>query len=260
MPISSRERQYARSEDELCDLLRQTKQFDELEIRIMRAMLMLRNKKHQKPTAAMIAKEAGITVTNAYKYLYSLQTKGLVESGKEKNKLFWLTQSSNPFPRLFSFAMRDFQKMREVFNDAKNIYDKMVPPTNQPWLGDKVYEKYENNFVHRAAYLFDLARDEIIISAPKVYNDSVLVDALARAISRGVRVRFVAEEVDAKVTKQLREAGLELRFGRAWPYAILVDDMHGMTVEAENKGLWFLNSKNQFKQHFEQLWNKAQVI
>ena len=31
-----------------------------------------------------------------------------------------------------------------------------------------------------------------------------------------------------------------------------------MTSDAENKGLWFLNTQNQFRQHFEQLWGKAQ--
>ncbi len=259
MAISSTEQRFARKEDELCSLLRQTRQFDELEIRILNSMLMLRQKKQVKLTAAAIAKESGITVTNAYKYLYSLQVKGIVESSKEKNKLFWLT-SSNPFPRLFSFAMKDFQKMKDLFANSKQIYEKLVPANNQPWLGEKVYEKYENNFAHRASYLFDLAHDEIIVSAPKFFEDVVLIDALSRAISRGVKVRFLAEEIDAKVTKQLREVGLEVRFGRSWPYAILVDELHGMTSDAENKGLWFLNTQNQFRQHFEQLWGKAQII
>ena len=62
--------------NEFCSLLKDSKQFDDLEVRILRAMLILTNRDVIKIDAAKIAQEAGMSVTNAYKYLYSLQKKG----------------------------------------------------------------------------------------------------------------------------------------------------------------------------------------
>ncbi|MEM5781809.1 MAG: helix-turn-helix domain-containing protein, partial [Candidatus Aenigmatarchaeota archaeon] len=101
--------------NEFCSLLKESKQFDDLEIRIIRAMLMLTNRDVIKADANLIAKEAGISVTNAYKYLYSLQRKGLIESGQDKNKVFWLARSANPFPRIMSYVSKDYLRLKELF-------------------------------------------------------------------------------------------------------------------------------------------------
>lgn len=55
---------------EFCEMLKQTKEFDELEIKIVKAMINLQNREQPKVTAAMIADGTDISVTNAYKYLY----------------------------------------------------------------------------------------------------------------------------------------------------------------------------------------------
>ena len=250
-----------RSPEEFCSALKETEQFDELELRILQAMLLLRKRRQIRVTAAAIARQAGISVTNTYKYLYSLQLKGVVESNKGKNRIFWLTQSANPFPRLLGFAARDFAKKRELFSNAQESWAKMVPADNSVWAGEKVYEHYDNSFVNRASFLFDVARYNILVTSPKFFKDIVLLEALGRAIGRNVKVRFIAEELDSKVTSKLREKGIRLRLGRAWPYVILVDDVHGMTTESDDKGVWFLNhADHKIKQHFEQLWEHAQVL
>jgi len=247
--------------DELCSTLKETKQFDQLELRILQAMLKLKQKRQLKLTAAAIAKEAGISVTNAYKYLYSLQLKGLVESNKEKNRIFWLSRSSNPFPRLLSFAAREFAKQKALFLKAEKNWAKLVPIDNSVWAGQKVYEHYDSEFSMRAAFLFDAAHSYILITSPKFYSDVVLLEALYRAANRKVDIRFIAEEIDSKIIDKIRRSGIQIRLGRAWPYIILVDGIHGMTSESEEKGLWFLNHPDQkIKQHFEQLWARAQEL
>jgi sugar-specific transcriptional regulator TrmB len=250
-----------RADEEFCLALKKTGCFDELELRILRALLLLRLKKQGRVTAAAAAKEAGMPVTNAYKYLYSLQMKGVVESNKDKNRVFWLSQSSNPFPRLIGHAAQEFAEKKELLQEASAGWARMVPPNHSVWAGEKVYDHYDNNFLNRAAFLFDVARGEILITAPRFFKEVVLLDALSRAVGRGVKIRFLAEEVDSKATAKIRETGMELRFGRAWPYTVLVDDVHGMTLESDGKGLWFLNSADhKIKQHFEQMWDRAQEL
>ena len=61
--------------EDFCSMLNDTGVFDELEIKVLKALLSLRNDRHiNKCTASEISKGAGISVTNAYKYLYSLQS------------------------------------------------------------------------------------------------------------------------------------------------------------------------------------------
>jgi sugar-specific transcriptional regulator TrmB len=250
-----------RADEEFCSMLKQTGYFDDLELRILRALVVLRQKKQTRVTAAAVAKEAGMPVTNAYKYLYSLQMKGMVESNKDKNKMFWLSQSSNPFPRLLGAAAQEFADKKDLLVKAAGEWAKSVPTNNQVWAGEKIYDSYDNNFVNRAAFLFDVARSEILVTSPRFFKEVVLLDTLSRAVRRGVKIRFLAEEVDSKATARIRETGIGLRFGRAWPYTILVDDVHGMTMESDGKGIWFLNqADHKIKQHFEQVWEHAQEL
>jgi sugar-specific transcriptional regulator TrmB len=250
-----------RPDEEFCSALKQTGYFDELEVRILKSLLSLRQKKQARVTAAAVAKEAGMPVTNAYKYLYSLQLKGIVESNKDKNRVFWLSQSANPFPRLVGQAAQEFSEKKELLQKASAEWVKLVPPNHSVWAGEKVYEKYEDNFMNRAALLFDVARSEILITSSRFFSEVVLLDALGRAVKRNVKIRFLAEEVDSKATSRIRETGIELKFGRAWPYTILVDDVHGMTLESDGKGTWFLNqADHKIKQHFEQVWDRAQEL
>jgi len=247
--------------NEFCSLIKDSKQFDDLEIRIVRAMLMLASRDRLKINANEIAKEAGISVTNAYKYLYSLQRKGLVESGQEKNKVFWLTRSANPFPRIMSFVTKDYFRLKDLFGTVKEKYDEYIElrgPTI--WHGEKAYEQYEGEFLRRASMLFDLASDEIVITTDKFYDDIVLLESVKRAVERGIRIRIIAAELEPKLLQNLRKINIEMRLGRAMPYLILVDEQHGMTVDEKDKGIWFLNCKTDYKKTFENFWEKSHVI
>jgi sugar-specific transcriptional regulator TrmB len=247
--------------NEFCSMLKDSKQFDDIEIRIIRSMLMLTNRDKVKSNATEIAKEAGLSVTNAYKYLYSLQKKGLVESGEDKNKVFWLARSTNPFQRIMSYVSRDYLRLKDLFSDLEKQYDGFLDLRGKAiWLGEKAYEQYEGDFVNKASLLFDLANEEILITTDKFFNDIVLLEGIKRAVQRGIKIRMIAAEIHPTTLANLRKINIEMRLGRAAPYMVVVDGKHGMTVDESEKGIWFLNCKTDYKDKFEEFWNKAHVI
>ena len=247
--------------NEFCAMLKDSKQFDDLEIRIIRAMLRLTNRDMVKATANMIASEVNISVTNAYKYLYSLEKKGLIESGQDKNKVFWLARSTNPFPRIMSYVGKDYLRLKDLFSKLEKSYDDFLDTRGKTiWQGEKAYENYEGDFIRRAALLFDLANDEIMITTDKFYDDVVLLEAIRRAVERGVKIRIIAAELFPPMKEKLKKINIEMRLGRAMPYLIMADEKHGMTVDENEKGIWFLNCKTDYKDKFEDFWQKAHVI
>lgn len=247
--------------NEFCSLLKDSKQFDDIEIRIIRSMLMLTNRDKVKANATEIAKEAGLSVTNAYKYLYALQKKGLVESGEDKNKVFWIARSTNPFQRIMSYVSKDYIRLKDLFSVLEKQYDEFLNLRGKTiWLGEKAYEQYEGDFVNKASLLFDLANEEILITTDKFFNDIVLLEGIKRAVQRGIKIRMVATEIHPTTLANLRKINIEMRLGRAAPYMIVVDEKHGMTVDENEKGIWFLNCKTDYKNKFEEFWNKAHVI
>lgn len=245
--------------DEFCSLMRETEAFDDLEVRIIRALMLLAQRKRPKADAAAIAKETGISVTNAYKYLYSLQTKGIVESSKEKQKMFWLSRSANPFPRAFSYIGRDFLRKKELFAKLGTAYERMLP-TGEIWFNEKVNEHYTEGFVDRAAFLMDIAKEELLVAIERFFDDYVLLDAVRRALERSVRVRIVAREINPTQLEKLEKVGLEVKLGRYWPGMILADGRHGLTVDGQGAGSFWLNSQNDQKVQFERAWTRAEAI
>jgi sugar-specific transcriptional regulator TrmB len=247
--------------NEFCSMLKDSKQFDDLEIRIIRAMLRLTNRDMIKATANVIASEVNISVTNAYKYLYSLEKKGLVESGQDKNKVFWLARSTNPFPRIMSYVGKDYLRLKELFSKLEKSYDDFLKTRGKAiWQGEKAYEQYEGDFIRRAAVLFDLANNEILVTTDKFYDDIVLLEAIRRAVERGVKIRIIAAEMFPPMKDKLKKINIEMRLGRAMPYLIVADEKHGMTVDENEKGIWFLNCKTDYKDKFEEFWQKAHAI
>jgi len=247
--------------NEFCSLLKDSKQFDDLEIRIIRSMLMLTNRDVVKADANLIAKEAGISVTNAYKYLYSLQKKGMVESGQSKNKVFWLARSTNPFPRIMSYVSKDYLRLKDLFGKIENQYNEYLEFRGKTiWQNEKSYEQYEGDFINKASLLFDLANEEILITTDKFYDDIVLLEAIKRAIQRGVKIRIIASELHPTMLTNLRKIGIEMKLGRAAPFMIVVDGKHGMTVDETEKGIWFVNCKTDYRDKFEEFWEKSHLI
>jgi len=246
---------------EFCAMLRDSGQFDDLEIRIVRSMLTLENRNKIKQNANDIADEAGFSVTNVYKYLIALQKKGLVESTEGKNKEFWLSRSSNPFPRVFSYVSKDYLRLKELFSKLENEYNEMLKLKGRAiWLGDKLYQEYKEGFAEKAAFVLDSSNEEVLISAPKFFTDIVLLEAIKRAIERGIKIKIISSEIHPDNLNSLKKLGIEMRLGRMFPYLVLADGKHGLTADENEKGIWFLNCQTDFQEKFDQFWERAHAI
>lgn len=253
--------------EEFCMFLEKSGQFDKLEIKILIAMFSLEKNKKIKNNASEISKRAGISVTNAYKYLYSLQQKGLVEYDSGKNKIFWLARA-NPFQRLFSYVSKEYLEKKELFSKLKNIYEKNIFG-NEIWMGKKVFERYSKarDFIDKAAYILDVAHEEIMIMAEDIEEDFVLIDSIKRAVERGVKIRIMSSNMPEERITLLKKIGVELKFMDKimQPLTMVADDIHGITIEMkgrqtedfEMRGVWFLNQNTEYKKKFDMLWEKA---
>jgi len=247
-------------EKDFFTLLEESGYFDALEIDILDAMIILRKDGKKEVTANNIAKEAEMSVTNAYKYLYSLKEKGLVEfKSDKKNKLFWLAESSNPFPRLFSIIGSEFLKKRKLFERMENIYKTYISPTSV-WKDQQVKENFDEGLAERVAYLFDLAQKEILITTKQFYKDYIILDALKRALSRGVNVKIITEIADQELVKKMREAGVGLKIGFGHGQTIVVDSRHGLNINLNGIGEMFLNYNTEYKSKFEDSWERSDSL
>ncbi|MBU3904714.1 MAG: Rrf2 family transcriptional regulator [Nanoarchaeota archaeon] len=245
------------SKQEFCDILKQTGEFDDVEVKMIRAMLNLENRDMAKFTAVTIANELDMSVTNAYKYLYSLQQKGVVESIAGKNKVFWLARSANPFPRLFSYVTKKYIDKRGMFDKLEELY-KGIVRTDVVWFGEKMYEQYEKNFEDRASFLIDVSKEELLITTQRFFDNILILDALRRAVKRGVKIKIISNEIDSDRMDGLKKIGIAFRLGKAWPYIMVMDERHGITVDKEGKGLWFLNCNTDYKVKFDEMWDSSE--
>lgn len=253
--------------DDFCGLLEKTGQFDKLEIKILSAMLSLEKNRQQKNTASEISKKAEMSVTNAYKYIYSLQQKGLVESDSGKNKIFWLARA-NPFQRLFSYISRDYIEKKELYSKLKEIYDRNVSG-KEIWMGKQVFERYSKaeDFTDKAALILDIAQQEVLIMAEDIDDDFILLDSMKRASERGVKIKIMNSSMPEEKIALMRKMGAELKFMDRiiQPLTMVVDGRHGITIEmksrkpdgSEMRGTWFLNQETDYKRKFDALWEKA---
>jgi sugar-specific transcriptional regulator TrmB len=172
-----------------------------------------------------------------------------------------LARSTNPFPRIMSYVGKDYLRLKELFSKLEKTYDEFIDTRGKTiWQGEKAYEQYEGDFIRRASLLFDIANNEIMITTDKFYDDVVLLEAIRRAVERGVKIRIIAAEMFPPMKDKLKKINIEMRLGRAMPYLIVADEKHGMTVDDNEKGIWFLNCKTDYKDKFEEFWQKAHAI
>ncbi|NOZ82181.1 MAG: helix-turn-helix domain-containing protein [Candidatus Micrarchaeota archaeon] len=245
------------NEEEFFLFLRKTGMFDKLELKVLQALMTF-----DRPVrASEIAKKCGMTVTNTYRYLYSLSKKGLVEYDKNSSKVFWLT-GVNPFPRLFSYVSREYLEKKRIFKELERFYSSR---TGEVWGGREKIERYSgiDEFLPMASYLLDAARDEVLIACNWFPDDIVLFDSMKRCTERGVAVKILTTEMDEGVLEILRKLGAEIRFVEKiiQPFIMVSDNRHGITVEmvkdGECSGLWFVNKLTDYRKKFYDLWEEA---
>ena len=246
---------------EFCEALLKTDMFDKLEVKIINAMLFLENEKRKMITASMIAKYSKLSVTNCYKYLYSLQKKGIVEYESGKNKIFWLSRT-NPFNRLFSIVAKKYLERKELFSFLEEKYSSFIPE-NKVWIGKEVFDRYSSvdEFINKTAFLFDIAKNDVMITAENIIEDIVVLDAMKRAVDRGANIRVLCSDMSDSSIELLRKIGAEVKWidKIIQPFIMVIDGKHGIIIEMKNEysGVWFLNKNTDYIKKFNIIWENA---
>ncbi len=250
--------------EKFVDMLKKSKVFDKVEINVIMAMIELERKGKIKNTASEIAKEARIGTTNAYKYLYKLSELGLVEYEEDKQKVFWLSRV-NPFSRIISAITDEYLKRKAALKAAGELYKNIVVPVKV--IKSPEIRRIEgfDEFERYVAYLSDLSEKEIAVISDTVPKDSFLIlDAWKRARERGIKMRWIGNDLGEEDVSLLKKIGFEVRFYDEifYPFIMAADWKNGVTVEEldDFSGFVFLNKQTDFQEKFEELWDRAGEI
>jgi sugar-specific transcriptional regulator TrmB len=252
--------------DKFMEMLKKSKFFDKVELKVISAMLELEKEGKTKNTASAIARKCGMNVTNTYKYLYKLADLGIVEYEDSKYKVFWLSRI-NPFPRIAGIITKDYLEKKASLAAAGKIYEELVLVTKlqeKPQL--RRFDSYEN-FELKCAYIIDSAQKKICVISDWIPADFFLIlDALKRAKERGVELRWLAENMNEENVEFLEKLGFKVRFfdEMIYPFILVSDEKNGIVVENLEKdgikGFWFVNYQNDFQENFEKWWESAGEI
>ncbi len=244
----------------IIELLEISKFFDKVELKVFKALLELEAEGKVKSTAGEIARKAGITVTNAYKYLYNLEKLGIVEIEEGKQKLFWLSRV-NPFPRILSLVTKEYLEKKAALKTAENIYEKIVLPRRVVEKPRKREIKNKQDFLVCCAYIADLAKNSLCVISDFLPEDFVVLEAFKRCKERHVEMRWLACEMEEEKAEVVKKIGFEIRFVDEilHTFIMVADFSSGIAIESEEpfSAICFLNYPNKFKENFEKLWDSA---
>ena len=147
------------------------------ETRAFLALLLLRV-----GSAEVIAENAKIPRTSAYKVLESLEKKGFVISSKGRPKMY---KPEN----LKILKERIIEEIEELFEKLEFVED-IFSDKGEPQLVYTIYGK--EKVMKKIAEMIDSAEREIIISTPKISEiRQFLKKNIERALKRGVRIVVV---------------------------------------------------------------------
>ncbi len=133
-------------------------------------------------SAEIIAKNAKIPRTSAYKVLDSLEEKGFIISSEGRPKMY---KPEN----LQTLKNRIIEEIEELFEKLQFV-ESIFMEKGEPQLVYTVYGK--EKVMKKIAEMIDLAEEEIIISTPKISElRKSLEKNIERALKRGVRIIVV---------------------------------------------------------------------
>ncbi len=249
----------------LVEMIKKSKFFDKVEIKVISAMLELEKEGKIKNTASIIAKRCGMSVTNAYKYLYNLAEIGIVEYEEDKQKLFWLSRV-NPFDRIISMITKEYTERKAALKAAGDMYSRIISPIR---VLEKPYIKNItsfDDFEKKCAYISDIAEGKLCIISDWVPEEFIILDSWKRVKERGVEMKWLANDLSEEKTELLQKLGFEVRFFDEIIYFFIMvaDENNGVVVKNINKekinGFWFINQENDFQKNFDEWWDSAGEI
>jgi HTH-type transcriptional regulator, sugar sensing transcriptional regulator len=193
-----------------------------------------------------VATEAKIPYPSAYSALKDLETKGWVEKIVNKPATYRAKRPRNIKTVLAS-------QLDDIFRALEEIY--RAEPTDEAEL---VYTLRGSEKVLAKVYeLVRGAKEEIVLVAPSMgLSDAKMLELLAKAIDRGVKVRALGDEEGVG----LLPPGIEIRTGNLVAVDLLVDDKVALIGLPDYSAAGWIDSPAvaaHFKQFLELLWSTS---
>ena len=193
-----------------------------------------------------VAEEARIPYPSAYTALKALQTKGWVDQVVKKPVTYRAKNPTNVKTLVSSRLEDTFKELQKVYRaepaeEAELVYTLR----GSERVLTKVYELLRN------------ARDTVMIVAPAMgLEDAKMMELLADAAGRGIRVRAICDEE----AQGLLPPGVEIRTGNQVAFDLLVDDSVALIGLPDHSACGWIDSPAvaaHFKQFLELLWSTS---
>ena len=193
-----------------------------------------------------VAEDARIPYPSAYTALKSLQAKGWVDQVVKKPVTYRAKKPSNVKSMVSS-------KLEDTFKELQKAY--RSEPAEEAEL---VYTLRGSEKVLAKVYeMLRSAREDAVIVAPAMgLEDAKVMELLADAVRRGVRVRAICDGE----AQGLLPPGVEIRTGNQVAFDLLVDDKVALIGLPDHSACGWIDSPAvaaHFKQFLELLWNTS---
>lgn len=193
-----------------------------------------------------VAKDARIPYPSVYSALESLEEKGWADEVLTKPVTYRAKKPAN-------VKMVVVSKLDDTFEALERIYRAEAPEE-----AELVYTLRGNEKVLAKIYeLLKGAKESAVIVAPTMgLEDAKIMELLAEAVERGVKVRAVCDEG----AEGLLPPGVEIRTGNQVAFDLLVDDKVALIGLPDHSACGWIDSPavaSHFKQFLELLWSTS---
>ena len=196
-----------------------------------------------------VAEDARIPYPSAYTALKALQSKGWVDQVVKKPVTYRAKQPANVKSMISS-------KLEGTFSELQKAY--RSEPAEEAEL---VYTVRGSSRVLAKVYeLLSSARDSAVVVAPAMgLEDAKIMELLADAVGRGVRVRAICDGE----AQGFLPPGVEVRTGNQVAFDLLIDDKVALIGLPDHSACGWIDSPAvaaHFKQFLELLWGTSSPV
>lgn len=174
-------------------------------------------------TADVVAEAAAIPPTKVYSVLDTLETKGFVRSDDRRPRRYYAQRPGEVF------AARRVALEKQL-GEAQKVLEARYQERGRVFSGPFWLLKGADAVVERLRLLVPDASDTVYAALPFPLPavDGPLVELLASAHRRGVRVRTMVSSTEDPLYAKLRTIGGEIRLGNFPIRPVLIDGRHGV--------------------------------
>jgi HTH-type transcriptional regulator, sugar sensing transcriptional regulator len=193
-----------------------------------------------------VANDAKIPYPSAYTALKTLESKGWVEQVVKKPVTYRAKKPANVKAMVSSRLEDTFKELQKVYRSEPTEEAELVfTLRGVDGVLNKIYEMLRG------------AKESVIVVAPAMgLEDAKIMELLADAMKRGVKIRVICDEE----AEGLLPPGAEIRRGNQVAFDLLVDDKVALIGLPDHSACGWIDSPavaSHFKQFLELLWSTS---